>query len=333
MGSKIRASEISGGTKWFNGEPLSIKELKGKVVLVDFWTYSCVNCLRTLPFIKEWYNRYKDKGLQIIGVHTPEFGFEKEEQNVERFLSKADINYPVILDNNHEIWNRFANRYWPSKYLIDANGYIRYTHYGEGAYAETERLIQQLLKEKDPSLDPGPISEMAESEEIGKVCYPVTSETYTGFARGLPGNKKRSFDNVFDYQDAEKHQEDRFYLQGQFVIKPAYVRHCRRTDNLADYLLLKYKSFEVNAVMKASLEENLAVYLELDGRPIDAAIKGADVEYDERGRSLVLVTEPKLYNLIQNSDINPHELIMRCDSDQWEIYAFTFGACTKQLAA
>ncbi len=334
--TKIRAAEISGGTKWFNSEPLKIKELKGKVVLVDFWTYSCVNCLRTLPFIKEWHNRYSDKGLVIIGVHTPEFTFEKEEENVGRFLTNENVTYPVVLDNYREIWNRFANKFWPSKYLIDAEGYIRYFHFGEGAYAQSEEVIQQLLKEANPSVDLGPISQLAAEEEVGKICYSVTSEIYTGFARGLPANRQRAFDNIFDYKDvdeAKKRSEGSFSLQGQFIIRPAYVRHSRQTSDFEDYLVMTFKSFELNAVMKSSLGDDITVQLQLDGKPIPKEFMGADVEYDEAGQSYVLVKDAKMYRLINNADLNTHELTMRINSDQWEMYAFTFGACTKKLAA
>lgn len=329
----IRASELKGAAAWLNSKPLTLKELKGKVVLVDFWTYTCVNCLRTLPFIKEWHKRYKDQGLVIIGVHTPEFGFEKEEENVSRFIKKADIEYPVVLDNYREIWNRFANRYWPSKYLIDASGYIRYHHFGEGAYAQTEETIQQLLKEINSSVKLYPISQLAAEAEIGKVCFSVTPETYTGFARGLPGNEQRAFDKVLNFQDTAKHNLNRYYLQGEFIIRPAYVRHARRTEDLEDYLLLIFHSFEVNAVMRSSLGEQFPVYLELDGKPLMEENKGNDVDYNSDGRSFVKLIEPKMYNLLNNLDLNPHTLKMMSNSDQWETYAFTFGACTKKQKA
>ncbi len=334
MKTKIRAPELEGADTWFNSEPLSIKDLRGKVVLVDFWTYTCVNCLRTLPFVKEWYERYKDKGLVVIGVHTPEFRFEKEPANVERFIKNAGIEYPVVTDNYNQIWNRFATKYWPSKYLIDADGYIRYSHFGEGAYASTEEMIQQLIKDINPALELGPISELAVKEETGKVCYPTTPETYTGYARGALGNLDKKYDRVFEFEDTETHYEGRYYLNGAFEIEPGFVRHARRTETPGeDYFSLYFKSFEVNVVMKAAVDEEFLVYLELDDRPIDKSIKGNDVEYDFEGRSYVKVTEPRMFNLIQNTNLLTHKLKLMSVSDQLEIYAFTFGACAKELAA
>jgi len=330
---RMRAPELKGGFKWLNSVPLEMHELRGKVVLVDFWTYTCVNCLRTLPFLKEWHKRYHDKGLEIIGVHTPEFTFEKDESNVLRFVTQEKIEYPVVLDNFREIWNRFANRYWPAKYLVDKNGYIRFTHFGEGDYAKVERLIQKLLVEANSSLQLGEVSEMAQKARKEKVCYPVTPETYTGFARGLPANTKHAFDAPFHFEDSAEHLLNRFYLQGEFDVKPAFVRHARETSDFEDYLLLVFKSFEVNVVMKASEAEKFPVYLELDGQPVDEQVKGSHVEYDENGRSYVPVTEPKMYNLISNLDLEAHTLKMSCNSPQWETYAFTFGTCRIQKAA
>jgi len=128
----VRAPEI--GRLWFNSPPLSMRQLRGRVVLVDFWDYTCVNCIRTLPYIKEWHKRYADKGLTVIGVHSPEFLFARYESNVERGIEEFGLTYPIVVDSNMELWQAFANRYWPSKYLIDSNGYLRYAHFGEGAY-------------------------------------------------------------------------------------------------------------------------------------------------------------------------------------------------------
>jgi cytochrome c biogenesis protein CcdA/thiol-disulfide isomerase/thioredoxin len=159
------APDFIGIDHWLNSDPLSIAKLKGNVVLVDFWTYSCINCIRTLPYITEWYQTYKDKGLVIIGVHTPEFPFEKDTKNVQRALDQFNITYPVAQDNNYQTWTAFNNRYWPAKYLIDRNGNIVYTHFGEGDYKETESAIQTLLgmkasetvSEKIPETTPGPV--------------------------------------------------------------------------------------------------------------------------------------------------------------------------------
>lgn len=144
-----QAPEIAGGIAWFNSQPLSLEDLQRKVVLVDFWTYSCVNCQRTLPFLRQWWEKYKDKGLVIIGVHTPEFEFEKDRESVRKALNRYEVSWPVVMDNDYKIWNAYKNHFWPHKYLVDQSGVIVYDHIGEGAYVETEEQIQRLLGVED----------------------------------------------------------------------------------------------------------------------------------------------------------------------------------------
>src|SRR3990167_7742555 len=143
----VKAPEIIPGGVWFNSEPLTLEKLRGKVVIIDFWTYSCINCQRTLPYLRDWNKKYKDKGLVIIGVHAPEFEFEKSEKNVADAIKDFKLTYPIVQDNEFETWRAYNNRYWPAKYFIDKEGYIRYSHFGEGAYDESEKVIQELLKE------------------------------------------------------------------------------------------------------------------------------------------------------------------------------------------
>ncbi|MEK9179194.1 MAG: redoxin family protein, partial [Patescibacteria group bacterium] len=174
------APEFAGISNWLNSKrPLTMQELRGRVVLVDFWTYTCINCIRTLPYIKEWHKKYASKGLVVIGVHTPEFEFEKKKENVQNAISQYELTYPVAQDNNYSTWNAFNNQYWPAKYLIDKNGTIRYTHFGEGNYEETERVIQELLGEKVTTNQESVLS-------VPSLLYdnaPLTPETYLGFSR------------------------------------------------------------------------------------------------------------------------------------------------------
>ncbi|MEM5430259.1 thioredoxin family protein [Cupriavidus oxalaticus] len=142
------APEFAGITQWLNSPPLSMQALRGKVVLVDFWTYSCVNCLNTLPHVKRWHDKYKDQGLVVVGVHTPEYGFEKSTANVQEAIKRLGVRYPVAQDNRYATWSAFQNQYWPALYLIDADGRIVYQHFGEGNYAETEAAIQKLLAQR-----------------------------------------------------------------------------------------------------------------------------------------------------------------------------------------
>jgi thiol-disulfide isomerase/thioredoxin len=176
---------LSGAEAWLNSSPLTVDQLKGKVVLVDFWTYSCINCLRTLPYIRAWAQKYDDHGLVIIGVHTPEFAFEKDPANVKKAVGKLDIRYPVALDNDYRIWNAFNNDAWPAHYLIDANGRIREQHFGEGNYAETEESIQVLLKEAGQRDGPsGLVNPEAQGSSAAADFDDIDSpETYIGYSR------------------------------------------------------------------------------------------------------------------------------------------------------
>ncbi len=177
--------ELSGAVAWLNSAPLTRESLRGKVVLIDFWTYSCINCLRALPYIEAWATKYKDAGLVVIGVHTPEFAFEKERTNVEKAVRDLKVNYPVAIDSNYKIWQAFNNEYWPAHYFIDGKGRIRYHHFGEGEYDESERVIQQLLKENGAtSLSRSTISVSAPGVEAAPDGENVRSpETYIGYER------------------------------------------------------------------------------------------------------------------------------------------------------
>ncbi len=174
-----RAPELSNTGRWFNGPPLSIRGLRGRVVLIDFWTYTCINCLRTLPHVEAWYEKYRRDGLTVIGVHTPEFPFERIASNVEEAISSNGLTYPVVQDNEYGTWNAYGNQYWPAKYLIDAAGNVRYVHFGEGAYGTTERAIRSLLAER------GAARLGAETRVRGQAPSPgvTTPESYLGLAR------------------------------------------------------------------------------------------------------------------------------------------------------
>src|SRR5271169_4263271 len=175
---------LSGAVQWLNSPPLTAESLKGKVVLVDFWTYSCINCLRSIPYVRAWAQKYKDQGLVVIGVHTPEFAFEKDQDNVRRAVSELKITYPVALDNDYKIWKAFSNSYWPADYLVDATGHIRFHHFGEGKYDESEQQIQELLKEHNPQLSVNGLVKVAATGAEAPPDSDVESpETYVGFER------------------------------------------------------------------------------------------------------------------------------------------------------
>lgn len=242
----MRAPEFPNDLKWFNSEPLTMSGLKGKAVLIDFWTYSCVNCIRTLPYLKEWHKRYADKGFVIVGVHTPEFEFEKEEKNVSKALKDFEIAYPVVMDNDYAIWNLYANRFWPRKFLVNKEGKIVYDHAGEGNYAETEAEIQRALLEINPKLE---LPAVTEGDGSGGLCYPTTSETYLGSLRGRPGSV--------------------WCAEGAWKSYPEFIEHAEVTADYKDFISLDFQAAEVNLVMSAPAPS--VVKFELDGKPYGEA--------------------------------------------------------------
>ena len=214
---KVRAPEI--GRVWLNSTPLSFRQLRGRAVLVDFWDYTCVNCIRTLPYVQTWHERYRDKGLTVIGVHTPEFTFAQYESNVERGVREFGLTYPIVIDSNREIWKAFANRYWPTKYLLDKDGYLRYGHFGEGGYAECEQGIQELLREIDPEVElPTLMDPLREEDHLGAVCYRGSSELYLGHHRGRIGNEGGfKEDQIADYVFTGEPEQNFFYATGRWA--------------------------------------------------------------------------------------------------------------------
>ena len=212
--SGVNAPGLIQGGDWFNTKPLTLKELRGKVVMVDFWTYTCINCIRTLPYLKNWHEKYASKGLVIIGVHTPEFEFEKSAENVQKAIQDFGIKYPVMQDNNFATWRAYDNHYWPAKYIVDRNGKIRYTHFGEGEYDETEKVIQELLTETGVDI----------KEEINNPKYQIatrTPELYLGYARmgyfATPNELSR--DKKKTYELPEDLVINHFALSGDWQIE------------------------------------------------------------------------------------------------------------------
>ncbi len=243
----IYAPALEGG-EWINGGPVNLKELRGKAaVLVDFWDYTCVNCLHTLPYVSAWHKRYAKNGLVVVGVHAPEFTIAREQSNVLAALKQFDIEYPVVMDNDYAIWRAYSNRYWPAKYLVDTQGRLRYYHFGEGLYQETETQIQKLLHEIDPGLElPPPIEPMRDTDRPGAVCYRVTPELYLGYTRGQFGNPTGvARDRVADYTDPGRHAEGASYLSGRWTVGQESARAASTDAAIA----LRYTSMDVNLVM------------------------------------------------------------------------------------
>ncbi|MBI3413197.1 MAG: redoxin domain-containing protein [Candidatus Aenigmarchaeota archaeon] len=304
--SMQKAPEIEGIANWINSEPLKISELQGKVVLIDFWTYSCINCIRTLPYIKAWHEAYAGKGLVIIGVHTPEFEFEKNYDNVKSFVDKNGIKYPVAMDNNYVTWKNYKNNYWPRKYLVDANGFIRYDHIGEGGYDEMEKMIQKLLKEANSSL------RLATTNVSGvQPGFVQTPEIYFGyaFARQNLGNAEGfQPEKTVDYKSAEITQNNIAYLEGLWKNN----RDNSQLVSQSGKISLVYTAKSVNIVAGG----NATLKILVDGKTKDAGDDVAD--------GTVKISGFRLYNIV-NSDASNRHLVEIGATGDFMLYTFTFG--------
>lgn len=319
------APEIAGlGTGWINSRPLSLKSLRGKVVLLDFWEYTCVNCLRTLPYLKEWNKRYSSSGLVIIGVHTPEFAFAGKFENLQRAVKALGITYPVVSDSNYRIWTAYQNQYWPRHYLIDAHGVIQHDHAGEGAYQETEGWIQRLLKEAHPSAKfDKPMQPVRAEDKPGAVCYPCTPETYLGYERGEIGNPEGyQKDMVVQYAPPGQLMTDTFYAEG------AWKNHAESLEKFGtspSVLIIKYRASEVNIVLHPG-PQTAEIAVTVDGKPLPKSMAGADVTL-RGGSSVVDVKEPRMYRIISEKGYGTHVLRLQTTSPGMRAFAYTFGAC------
>ena len=330
---KVRAPEI--GRLWLNSTPLSFRQLRGRAVLVDFWDYTCVNCIRTLPYVQAWHERYHDKGLTVIGVHTPEFTFAQYESNVERGIREFGLTYPIVVDSNREIWKSFANRYWPTKYLLDKDGYLRYGHFGEGGYHECEEAIQELLREIDPALAlPEIMDPMREEDHSGAVCYRATGELYLGHGRGRIGNEGGfKEDQIADYLYTGRPEENFFYASGRWASTAEYFE---AVETGLHTLQLKYEAAAVNLVMACPRAAAAEVVIVQDGKPLTRAQATRDTQFrpgangDEE--SYVVVDSARMYFLVDNHDFGPHELELRC-SQGIAAFAFTFTSCVDPVAS
>jgi cytochrome c biogenesis protein CcdA/thiol-disulfide isomerase/thioredoxin len=312
---------LAGAVAWLNSPPLSEADLKGKVVLVDFWTYSCINCLRTIPYIRAWAEKYKDQGLVAIGVHAPEFAFEKKIDNVKKAVADLGIAYPVAIDNDYAIWRGFHNEYWPAHYFIDAEGRIRHHHFGEGEYDESERVIQLLLAETGKTALPaGLVTVNASGAEAAPDMSDVRSpETYVGYARAenfvSPGGAVHDMSHVYDTGTIRLNE---WALAGDWTIGGE-----RAMLNQADgALVYRYHARDLHLVLGPAP----------DGKPvrfrvtIDGAAPGEShgADIDAAGEGIVI--DQRLYQLVrQNGPVTDHTVEIRFLDPGVEAYAFTFG--------
>jgi cytochrome c biogenesis protein CcdA/thiol-disulfide isomerase/thioredoxin len=313
---------LSGAVEWLNSPPLTPELLKGKVVLVDFWTYSCINCLRSIPYIRAWADKYKDQGLVVIGVHAPEFAFEKTIDNVKQAVARLKIDYPVAIDNNYAIWRAFDNEYWPADYFIDAQGRIRHHFFGEGDYAESEKVIQQLLAEAGKgNLPAGVVSVNATGAEAASDEADVQSpETYIGFARSenfaSPGGAVGDTPHVYATGDLK--QLNDWGLSGDWTVGGQSAT-LNKTDGAISF---RFHARDLHLVLgPGGNGKPVRFRVTIDGAAPGES-HGADVNADGEG----VVTDHRLYQLVrQSGPIRDRTFTIQFLDPDVQAYAFTFG--------
>ena len=319
-----KAPEFTGITSYINTNATELSDLKGKVVLVDFWTYSCINCIRTLPYLVDWNQKYSDKGLVIVGVHSPEFEFEKNIDNVKQAVTRFGIEYPVLLDNDHGTWNAFQNSYWPRKYLVDSDGYIRYDHIGEGGYVETENAIKNLLSERSnqQTIEISNINQTkltvpgAQSVDFNQIKTP---ELYFGYqyARAQLGNIEGfNPDRTVNYTIPTSNLKSNvIYLQGLWKNNPDSMELVGPDGKI----ILSYSSKSVNIVAGGKGEITVKEYGK--NTQTDNPFKGNDL--DTEGK--LNIDGQRLYNIAEHADYGSHHIEIKAKGSGFKLYTFTFG--------
>lgn len=295
IGANIKAPELEGIKGWINGKAMTLEELKGKVVLVDFWSYTCINCIRALPYVKKWHEKYSKKGLAVIGVHSPEFSFEKDSGNVKRAVGEFGIRYPVALDSDMKTWAAFENHYWPAKFLIDRDGFVSYAHFGEGNYTETETEIQYALG----------IKARTEKEIFPGYLFDQSPETYLGYIRneGLGSGLACDKNGCNSYIDPGNHLPNVVYPHGQWVQE----KECLELKKPPGQLSYRFNARQANMVIE----------------PLGGPVR-AEIFIDGKKKGGITIEAAKLYTLFESRNYGEHELAVLFH-DRVRAYVFTFG--------
>jgi thiol-disulfide isomerase/thioredoxin len=316
-----RAPSLDGAVEWLNSPPLTTEQLRGKVVLVDFWTYSCINCIRTTPYVRAWAEKYKDQGLVVIGVHAPEFAFEKKIDNVKKAVGDFKIKHPVAIDNDYRIWRAFGNSYWPAHYLIDAKGQIRYHHFGEGNYGQTEQAIQDLLHEAGSEMAASaPVVPDAKGAEASPDLKHIGSgESYIGYrqATSFASNESMRADASRDYT-IDQPGLNQWGLSGKWSVGAEEATLDQSDGGIAYH----FNARDLHLVLGPGADgKPIRFRVTIDGKA-PGADHGSDIDADGNGT----VTATKLYQLVrQTGQVEAHNFEIRFLDSSVQAYAFTFG--------
>ncbi len=306
ISNPYKAPEIRGIETWINSEPLTLESLKGQVVLIDFWTYSCINCIRSIPFINGWYEKYKDEGLVVIGVHAPEFAFEKLPENVKKAVNDFGVEYPVALDNDFKTWRAYENRYWPAHYFIDREGNVVHTHFGEGEYDNSEMIIQQLLGLDDIKSDLDVEVPITRSQ---------TPETYLGFERiDQFANLNELIENeIVDFSLSQDLRNDSWSLGGKWIMDNEKV------TSKSNESIVKIRFTAKNVYLVLGSENPKKIQIKVNGE-----LKNLGKDVSEIGE--ITVEDHKLYELVNGSELIKQGTLEIIFEEGIEANAFTFGS-------
>lgn len=315
------------GDFWLNSEPVSVRDMRGNVLLVDFWDYSSNHCIRALPYVKDWERKYRDYGLVVVGVHTPEFVFGREEHNVRRAVQDSDISYPIVGDNEARIWNSFGSRTWPTKFLIDKDGFVRFMLQGEGSYDQFERAIQLLITEAGMRGElPELTAPVRETDVQGAICYRITGEIRTGYLRGALGNTEGfSPESTIEFVDQGVYLPGRCYLNGKWRCEREGVRFAGGPKEEGT-VSARYEASEVNAVLGPEEGKKCRVLVQQDGKWLRKNNRGRDVTVDKDGKTYVTIDRFRMFNIIKNSEFGEHAVRLSTKTAGLQLFCFSFSS-------
>jgi hypothetical protein len=319
-----RPSELF-GNYWFNAEPVSLGSQQGNVILVDFWDSVEANSLRGLTYVREWHHRYGPDGLVVIGVHTPQFSFQKNPETMETSLKRLGIDYPVVMDNEGLIWRSYDARVKPTRFLVDKDGFLRVVQEGAVAPERFERAIQALLAEAGIRGEmPEPVEAQSPLDIPGVVCYPATGDVLMGYLHGSAGNPEGyNPESTLDYVDPGVYLPGRFYAQGRWIQERELFRFSGERDQPGSLSVL-YEAAEVHAVLHVPGGSTCRVEVHRDQQPLGRETAGEDVVYSERGESYVEVGEPRLYSVVKDKDFGEHVLRLTTAFAGVEVFSLSF---------
>lgn len=316
------------GITWINSRPLTMADLRGKVVLIDFSEYTCINCIRTFATNEKWYRLYHHYGFEVIGVHDPEFNIAYKVVNVRDAMKRFGLTYPIVVDDKFQIWNLYHSNAWPNRFLIDANGIIRFHRVGEGGDAAFEHAIRMLLEEAHPGLK-FPASETIPPgrNAFAPGCGVSTEEMYVGdwFGRGILANPKGYHDGrTIDYQARGPVGDGHVELVGRWQTEKSGMTY-RGKRGTSGELMMRYHARQLYSVMNVSRGHPERLYITQDGKDLTRENKGVDVRFDANGHSYIEVRQPRMYYLVQNPAFGSHSVTLRPTTGGITVNSFTFG--------